>query len=190
MFTSRNIHFAILGIILGASSGYILAFYQVQKSMPPPAASAGSRAAQGHPDVSDEQLLAMFKEALEKSPNNPELMTRYANFLFNLGKVSESVAWFEKVLALQPNNLDVRADLGTALWNSGQKDKAMAEYQKILSTDPKHLATLHNIVVVHLEERDFTAAEKVLKQMEEIDPKYAGLDSLKKRLATESKTSR
>ena len=34
MFSSRNIHFAILGIILGATTGYIFAFYQVQSSMP------------------------------------------------------------------------------------------------------------------------------------------------------------
>jgi hypothetical protein len=34
MFSSRNIHFAVLGIILGASSGYILAFYQIDKKIP------------------------------------------------------------------------------------------------------------------------------------------------------------
>jgi len=35
---------------------------------------------------------------------------------------------------------------------------------------------------VHLEERDFPAAEQTLKQMEQIDPKYEGLEALKKRL--------
>jgi hypothetical protein len=35
---------------------------------------------------------------------------------------------------------------------------------------------------VHLEERDLTAAEQVLKEMEAIDPKYEGLEPLKKRL--------
>jgi hypothetical protein len=45
------------------------------------------------------------------------------------------------------------------------------------------MATLHNLVIVHLEERDLSAAEKVLKQMEAIDPKYEGLEPLRKRLA-------
>src|SRR5262245_38751222 len=184
MFSARNVHFAILGIILGASTGYIFAFYQVQSSTPRNLPSAPqSKTPAGHPDVSNEQLLAMFKAALAKNPNDTTLMTRYANFLFDLGKFNESVEWFEKVLAIQPNNLDVRADYGTALWNAGQKDKGMAEYQRILKADPKHMATLHNIVIVRLEERNFSAAEQTLKEMEAIDPKYEGLAALKKRLA-------
>ena len=184
MFSSRNIHFAVLGVILGATSGYILAFYQVQASMPPPAArSANSRAVpNGHPNVTNDQLLSMFQEALKKNPNDTQLLTKYANFLFDLAKYPEAVAAFQKVVALQPNNLDVRTDLSTALWNAGQKDKAMAEYQSILKADPKHMSTLHNLVIVYFDERDFSSAEKVLKQMAEIDPKYEGLEPLRKRL--------
>src|SRR5436189_1584824 len=129
MFTSRNIHFAILGIILGSASGYIFAFYQVESSMARTVPSAQkANMPQGHPDVNNGQLLAMFKEALAKNPNDTTLMTRYANFLFDMGKFTEAVDWFQKVLVLQPGNLDVRTDLGTALYNAGQKDKAMAEY--------------------------------------------------------------
>ena len=183
MFSSRNIHFAILGIILGATSGYIFAFYQVQSSTPRsrPAAQ-GSNLPQGHPNVSNDQLQAMFQEALQKKPNDPALMTRYANFLFDLGRYNEAVDWFQKVIALEPNNLDVRTDFGTALWNAGQKDRAMATYQSILKTDPKHMATLHNLVIVYLEDRNFATAEQTLKRMEEIDPKYEGLPSLRQRL--------
>jgi Flp pilus assembly protein TadD len=182
MFSSRNVHFAILGVILGAVFGYILAFYQVQASMPPASRSANSNAPNGHPNVNNEQLLAMFKAALEKNPNDTTLMTRYANFLFDLGKYSESVEWFQKVVALQPDNLDAKTDLGTAFWNAGQKDKAMAEYQSALKADPRHMSTLHNLVIVYLEERNFAETEKVLNQMEQIDPKYEGLEPLKKRL--------
>ena len=184
MFTSRNIHFAILGIILGATSGYIFAFYQVQSSTPRSSPVAqGSNLPQGHPNVSNDQLQSMFKDALEKRPNDPTLMTRYANFLFDLGRFNEAVTWFEKVIALEPNNLDVRTDYGTALWNAGQKEKALATYQEILKTDPKHMATLHNMVIVNLEDRNFAAAEQTLKRMEEIDPKYEGLASLRQRLS-------
>ena len=67
MLNSRNIHFAILGIILGAASGYIFAFYQVQSSMPRALpAQQGSNTPQGHPGVNNDQLLAMFKEALDR----------------------------------------------------------------------------------------------------------------------------
>lgn len=185
MLSSRNIHFAILGIILGATSGYILAFYQVQKAMPPPAPPSSAAGQQGHPNVTREQLLEMFNEALRKSPNDPTLMTRYANFLIDLGRTSEAVTWFEKVLTIQPENADVRTDLGAAYWNAGQRDKAKAEFRRALSIDPKRVSTMHNLVVAHLDERDFASAEKLVKQMEEIDPKYPDLETLKKRLAVE-----
>lgn len=189
MLSSKNIHFAILGIILGATSGYIFAFYQVQSSMPRPTISAGSNPGmpQGHPDVNNEQMLALFKEALEKNPKDPELMTRYANFLFDLERYQESVDFYQKVLAIQPDNINVRTDMGTALWNLGQRDKAMAEYEKSLAADPKHILTLHNLFVVQVEgNRDFTAAADILKKMEEIDPKYPPLAQLKKKLENDA----
>src|SRR5438270_358732 len=187
MFSSRNIHFAILGIILGATLGYIFAFYQVQASVPPPASpsasSAGSNSTpnsklpSGHPEVTNEQLLEMFKAALEKNPNDTTLMTKYANFLFDTGKFSDAVSWFEKVVELQPTNPDSKTDLATALWNAGQKEKAMAQYRSALQIDPKHVATLHNLTIVYLEDRDLPAAEKTFKQKPsrspEISPKLS-----------------
>jgi Tfp pilus assembly protein PilF len=185
MFSSRNIHFAILGIILGATTGYIFAFYQVQSSMPRPVpgSSAGSKSPEGHPNLSPEEVRQRVDAELAKNPSNTQIMTLYANFLFDRGKFDEAVQWFEKAIAVEPSNLDIRTDMATALWNSGKRDKAMAEYQRILQVDPKHISTLHNLVIVHLEERDFPAAERVIKQMEAIDPKYDGLESLKKRLS-------
>ncbi len=185
MFSSRNIHFAILGIILGATLGYILAFYQVQSSMPPPALGA-SGAPPNHPEVSNEQLLAMFKQALAKNPNQPELMTRYANFLFDLQKYAEAAEWFQKVLDVQPNNIGARTDMATALWNIGQRDKAMAEYQKSLAADPKHMPTLYNVVIAELDSQNIKAAADVMKKMEAIDSKYPGIDGLKRRIEQES----
>jgi tetratricopeptide (TPR) repeat protein len=186
MFSSRNIHFVILGIILGGTLGYIFAFYQVQASMPAPAprsaSGSNSNIPNGHPNVSNEQILAMFKQALEKNPNDATLITKYANFLFDSGKYSEAVTWFEKVVALQPNSPDAKTDFGTALWNAGEKDKAMVQYQAALKIDPKNMATLHNLTIVYEEDRKLGDAEKTIKQMEAIDPKYEGLGTLKKRL--------
>jgi len=184
MFSSRNIHFAILGIILGATSGYIFAFYRVQSSMPreAPARQSGG-APQGHPDVTDDQVAAMVQQALAKNPNDTTLITRYANFLFDRQRYMDAVEWFRKAIALEPNNFDARTDMATALWSAGKRDEAMAEYQAILKMNPKHIATLHNLAIVHFEERNLAAAEQDIRQIEAADPKYEGLESLKKRLA-------
>lgn len=182
MFSFRNIHFIILGIILGASSGYIFAFYQVQRAMPPPKLEQAS-APGGHPDVSNDRMMALFNEALAKNPNDPVLLTRYGNFLFTVENFSGAIDAYQKVLALQPNNLNVRTDMGTALWNIGQRDRAMAEYQKSLETDPRHMNTLHTMFMVQLEGlRNPDAAAGFLKRMEEVDPNYPPLTDLRRQL--------
>src|SRR5262245_58431796 len=91
MFSSRNIHFAILGLILGASSGYVLAFYQVESAFVPKTTQQVSQngTPPNHPNVTPEQLLGMFNVALQKNPNDPELRSKYGNFLFNLGRFQE-----------------------------------------------------------------------------------------------------
>src|SRR5262245_62336489 len=157
MFSSRNIHFAILGIILGSTPGYSFAFYQVQSSMPRPipGSSAGSKLPEGHPNLSPEEVRQRVQAELAKNPNNTQIMTLYANFLFDRGKYDEAVQWFDKAIAVEPSNLDIRTDMATALWNSGQKEKAMAEYKRILQVDPKNISTLNKLVIVQLDERNF-----------------------------------
>jgi Flp pilus assembly protein TadD len=186
MFSSRNIHFAILGIILGSIAGYVFAFYQAYSMSPVPAPteSAAASSAEEHPDISDEQMLALFKGAIERNPDNPELMTRYANFLFDLQRYAESVEWYRKIVALQPTNIELRTNLATALYNMGRVDEAMAEYQNSLAVDPRHMFTLHNMFIVYIDnKKDFAAAESVLKKMEQIDPAYEGLPALRQKLA-------
>jgi len=64
MFSSRNIHFAILGLILGASTGYVAAFYQAEAAFVPKTTVQQQGSQTGtppnHPNVTPEQLLEMF----------------------------------------------------------------------------------------------------------------------------------
>jgi Tfp pilus assembly protein PilF len=103
MFSSRNIHFAILGIIIGASFGYVFAFYQAQAKVPAAAkpvnevardATGTAAPPQEHPEVTNDQMLGLFQKALDKNPNEPELMKRYGNFLFDLGRYGEAITFY------------------------------------------------------------------------------------------------
>lgn len=142
MFSSRNIHFAILGVILGASMGYIFAFYQAEHKIARQTASAAnSGVPQNHPNVSTEQILEMFKVALERNPNEPELLTRYASFLFNLGRFQESVEWFQKSLNIRPNHMPTLESLFDAQLDGVRDVKAAeATLKKIEQADSKYAA--------------------------------------------------
>ena len=183
MLSSRNIHFAILGIILGATSGYIFAFYQIDQRMPDKTKSLPGAADSGHPNVSDEQVLAMFKSQIEKNPDNPELFSRYGDFLSDTGRFQEAVDAYKKSLSLDPSNLNAQTFMGTALWNMGKKDEAIALYQKSLKTDPNHLPSLYYMAMVDLDrDKNVAAAEEKLAKMEKIDPSQPALKELRQRI--------
>jgi tetratricopeptide (TPR) repeat protein len=191
MLSSRNIHFAILGIILGATSGYVFAFYQIDQKIPasapplasPPTGTGAAAGAPGHPDVSNEQVLAMFKTELGKDPNNVELLSRYGDFLSDIERFQDAVDVYKKVLTIEPTNLNVQTYMGTALWNIGKRDEAVAAYQKSLKADPNHLPSLYYMALVDLDmNHDVAAATAKLTKMEKIDPQQPALQELRKRI--------
>jgi Tfp pilus assembly protein PilF len=190
MFTSRNIHFAILGIILGAATGYVVAFYQAAAATPLAADphSATATEQQGalpanHPEVNSEQMLELLKKAAEESPNQPEVLSRYANELFQIGKMEESAEWYGKVVKLQPKDTDVRSLYGAVLWRIGRKDEAKTQLQTALTQDPKHVPSLHGLFIIALDSHDVAKATEYVRRIEQIDPGYPGLSDLKTRLA-------
>ena len=87
MFSSRNIHLAILGIILGASVGYVVAFYNAQKALVPPPLSpeeAQGEVPAGHPDVNNQQMLEAMRKEVDTDSSNPEILKR---FITESGKI-------------------------------------------------------------------------------------------------------
>jgi Tfp pilus assembly protein PilF len=190
MFTSRNIHFAILGIILGAATGYVAAFYQAAAAAPPAedphtttAADQQGALPANHPEVNSQQMLDLLKKAAEDSPNQPEVLSRYANELFQIGKMEESAEWYGKVVKLQPKDTDVRSLYGAVLWRIGRKDEAKTQLQTALTQDPKHVPSLHGLFIIALVSHDVARATEYVQRIEQIDPKYPGLADLKTRLA-------
>jgi len=186
VLSSRNIHFAILGIILGATSGYIFAFYQIDKKLPAGPRVIDTGAGSGHPDVSNDQILAMFKEQLQKDPKNAEVWSRYGDFLSDIERYQEAVDAYKETLKLNPANIDAQTFMGTALWNLGKKEEAVAIYEKSLKTNPQHVPTLYYMAFVDLDrDHNIDAASKRLAQIEKIDPSQPALADLKKRIDEE-----
>ena len=185
MLSSRNIHFAILGIILGASSGYVFAFYRAQSSQIPPPLTETQADAQmpaGHPEVNNEQMLAAMKKAVEADPKQPEVIKRYAMALFDAGHFDEAAKWFGKAVELEPRNVDTRSMYGAMLWRMGDKEGAGAQLEETLKIDPRNVPSLHGLALLALEKGDAVRAEQLIKQIEGIEPAYSQLPELRTRL--------
>jgi Flp pilus assembly protein TadD len=185
MFSSRNIHLAILGIILGASAGYIAAFYKAHSAMTPPPLSpdqAQNEVPAGHPNVNNEQMLEAMKKAVETDASNPETVTRYAMALFDAGQVEQAEQWFKKAVDLDPNNVEGRTMYGAVLWRMRNMDAAAAQLQAALKIDPRNIPALHLMAVLALEKKDAPQTEQLIKQIESIEPAYPQLNELRSRL--------
>ena len=188
MFSSRNIHFAILGIILGAMSGYVFAFYQATAAAPPPidpTAGASSGMPANHPEVNEAEMMALLKKAAESSPDQPDVLSRYANQLFQTGKLEESAEWYSKVVALEPKNTDVRSLYGAVLWRIGKKAAAKTQLQTALTQDPKHVPSMHGLFIIALDNKDVATASDLLARIQKAEPDYPGMEDLKARLERE-----
>jgi cytochrome c-type biogenesis protein CcmH/NrfG len=185
MLSSRNIHFAILGIILGASSGYVFAFYRAQSSQAPPALTepqADAGMPPNHPGVNNEQMLAAMKKAVEADPNQPEVLKRYAMALFDSGHFDEAGKWFGKAVALEPRNVETRSMYGAVLWRMGDKEGAGAQLEETLKIDPRNIPSLHGLTLLAIEKQDAVRAAGLIKRIESIEPAYDQLPELRTRL--------
>jgi Tfp pilus assembly protein PilF len=192
MFSSRNIHFALLGIILGASAGYVFAFYKAYAANRPPAITE-SQAIQGevppeHPSVegiNNDQMLEAMKKAVELDPKQPEIVQRYAMALFDAGRFDEAEQQFSKAVELEPRSVEARAMYGAALWRMGKQDAAAVQLEATLKLDAGNIPALHGLTLLHLERRNLDKAAGYIKQIEAVEPTYSQLAPLKSRLEAE-----
>lgn len=185
MLSSRNIHFALLGIILGASSGYVFAFYKAHDAVTPPALSESQVASEvppNHPEVNNEQMLAAMKKAVETDPTQPDIVSRYAMALFDAGHFEEAETWFGKAVELAPKSIEAHAMYGAALWRMGKQDAAEVELVATLKLDTKNIPALHGLALLNLERGNAAKAADYIKQIESVEPSYSQLAQLKARL--------
>lgn len=172
--------------------GYVLAFYQAAAAAPQPADPLAAASSQpngmppNHPEVSDDQMLSTLKKAAEDSPTDPTVLARYANLLFQLGRMEESADWYAKVVALQPKDTDVRSLYGAVLWRIGRKADAKTQLSTSLAQDPKHVPSLHGLTIIAIDAHDMATANQLVQRIEKSNPAYEGLSDLKKRLAAEA----
>ena len=188
MLSARNIHFAILGVILGASTAYVYAFYRVQSHAVPPALTAADAQGEvppGHPDVNNEQMLAAMKKAVDADPTQPDILNRYALALFQAEHYEEAEQWFGKALQLAPDNTDIRSMHGAVLWRLGNKDAAESELEATLKRDRGHIPSLHGLVLLSIEKHNVGRAEELIKRIENVEPTYNQLPELRSRLKAE-----
>lgn len=100
----------------------------------------------------------LFKQALEKSPQNWVLLNNLALALSKTGKFSEAESYFFKAISANVNCASCYNNLGDLEMKQGFFNEAELYYQKAMKTDPDYADPYFNLGVLQEKNGDLEAA--------------------------------
>jgi cytochrome c-type biogenesis protein CcmH/NrfG len=194
-----NLLFAIIGVLLGFASGYVL--HEVLSTRQPPRLTPELRAqiamegesatgpaaaeapAEGPPGggaapaagaASNGPALAQIQELrdyVNKNPNDADAVRKLADLNFDIQNWSRAQELYGHYLTLRPNDADVLTDLGIAFRESKQFDEALERFRQAKKVAPAHWQSLYNeVVVLAFDLKRHDEAQKVLEDLQRLQP--------------------
>jgi tetratricopeptide (TPR) repeat protein len=125
----------------GKAKGYVDAAGQLKPGSPEVANYRG----QVLRVTDSKQSTYVFKEAIEKSPDDPRLPYQLGITFMVLGAPIEAIDAFKEALRLDPSFTDAHFQMGMAQKELGRTNKALKAFRKVIQLDPlrpePHLVT-------------------------------------------------
>jgi len=81
------------------------------------------------------KAIEFYKKALEKFPNNKELVLSIGNAYNNMNDHENAVVWFDKLAIDDIGNVDTLYNIGVIAYNKGDFEKAATYFKKSTETD-------------------------------------------------------
>jgi tetratricopeptide (TPR) repeat protein len=200
-----RILFSVLGILIGFAGAYL---YLERAGRGPSAAVPGDPHAGlpgfaagatrdlpgsggGAPGISVNpamrQQIEQLQAAVEKDPNNGELLVQLGNAAYDAEDSRLAVDAYERAIRIRGEDPNVLTDLGVSYRNLGDLNKAIAMFSRALKANPNHWQAKFNLaVVIGVDKGDAARAKVLLAELRAAGATVAGLDSLEKRLSEQS----
>jgi tetratricopeptide (TPR) repeat protein len=121
--------------------------------------------------LSETKLL--FDELLNDMGSTPELHVLLGRAYRETGYLDEAIREFKKAIELDPRYPRVHYYLALAYLAQGEKERfptARPLFEQELAINPKEFFSTFFLGVIHLEDRDFPAAEEYLKKAVQLQP--------------------
>jgi tetratricopeptide (TPR) repeat protein len=113
-----------------------------------------------------------FDQAERLNPSRYEDIVSLGNAYFDIRKYEKAEKWYERALKQKPDDTNVRTDYGITFVEreNPDLDRAVKEFQTSLAANPKHEPTLYNLAVAYYKKENAEEANKVLTQLETVNP--------------------
>lgn len=185
-----NLLFAVVGILLGFVSGYLL-FEAMAARQPPRLGTAGGGAANpmaqqptGPQDAPAAGGAAMpqiqeLQARLQQNPNDTDAIRTLANLNFDIQNWQRAQELYSRYLEIRPNDPDVMVDLGVTHRELGRFTDALDLFQQVQQQNPNHWQSYYNeVVVLAFDLKRFDEADRALARLRELQPSNADVERL------------
>lgn len=120
------------------------------------------------------EAIPIWKEALEKDPDDPRTYNNLGVSLAGAGRIEEAIEQYKKSLSMNADSSQTHNNLGSVLAEEGKNDEALAHIQKAIELNPDNgaahvnLGHIYEVMGGHREE----AISELIKGIE-LAPKSA-----------------
>ena len=135
-----------------------------------------------------EKAAEFYDRAHQIKPDDYDLIVKLGNTYFDARQFETAAKWYEQALAKKADDTNVRTDLGITFVERAvpDYDRAVKEFQTSLQANPKHEPTLYNLGAAYFRKGDATEANKILTQLETINPNSQLVGKLRQVINTKS----
>ena len=120
-----------------------------------------------------EGLITHYKDKLERTPNDPELIGLLAEAHIENQQLDEGIAAYQKALELAPTDAALRLNLITALRNAEKFEEAAAAYESLSEQQPDDFGIYRELGELYLQLDDEDKAKATYQRMLKRDPDNA-----------------
>lgn len=113
---------------------------------------------------------AQIRAELTKTPDDPELLFKLGNALYDQGRRQEAQTTFEKAIAKKPDFVKAMVNLGVVLHESGKSEEALKHFDAAMAIAPKDVTVLCNKGQALYALRQYPKAIALYKESAALEP--------------------
>ena len=170
-----------MALLVGGLIGFSAGYFAGGGGRPGRAAAAPEGRGGGPADG----RLAELTRAVDRDPENPELLTALGNYRYDREEWEGAIEAYEKARRKAPKDPALLSDLGAAHRNAGEFDLAVAYFGKAREADPQHWQALLNWTLLEaFDRRNPAEAQKLFDELKQRHPEIPQLDRIQEQISS------
>ena len=119
-----------------------------------------------------EQALSFSKKALEKYPENVQLLSNVGGFAHAIGDLTTAESYFKKALKIKPDYADAHYNLGVLFQKQDNFEKAKESYLHAIKIRSDYVNAYYNLGEIFNSQNQFDKAKDAFHKAFKIQPEF------------------